>query len=138
MPKFVLRNAYVLFAGVDLSDHCRSVTVQTTKAEIDVTAMGAGGRQRLAGIGDDRFIFEMYSDFDASKVDQTLWPLFTNAATFSINVAANGGVAGTANPIYYGTCVLLTYNPIAGAVGDASMTPIECPLSSGTISKATS
>lgn len=139
MPNaFVLRNAYVTIGGVDLSDHIHDVTVQQSADEVDVTAMGAGGHQRLAGIRDDRFTMTAYSDFSAAKLHATVNPYFQSGGTFVVVVAASGSTISATNPFFIGTCVALTYSPVAGAVGDASMTPLEFPTASGTISTATS
>jgi hypothetical protein len=73
---FVLRNVIVGIDGVDLSDHIKEVQVVMTAADIDVTAMGAGGKQHLAGIRNDSFTFTAYSDFAASKIHATINPKF--------------------------------------------------------------
>jgi hypothetical protein len=52
MAKFVLTNASVSVNGVDLSDHVQSVTVETTRDDVEVTAMGATYKSYLGGLGD--------------------------------------------------------------------------------------
>jgi hypothetical protein len=137
MAHFVLRNASVKINSIDLSDHMSSVSVETTADDIDVTAMGAGGRQHLAGIRNDQFTFEAFSDFAAAEIDATLWPLMVTAGTvFLVEVWADGTTTSTTNPKYSGSCVMLEYNPISGSVGDASMTPLTLPVN-GTITRAT-
>ncbi len=138
MAIFVLRNAYVSIGGNNLSDHIREVSVSLTADDVDVTAMGAGGHGHLAGIRDDRFTMTAYSDFSAS-LDSIVFPIFNSAAgTTAVIVAANGSTVSATNPTYTGfNCSLLTYTPIAGAVGDAAMTPLEWVLN-GTITRATS
>lgn len=138
MAVFVLRNAAVRINSVDLSDHITEVTVNMTQADVDVTAMGAGGRQRIVGIRDDSFTMTALSDFAAGKIDATLWPLFsaTDGSLFLVEVWANGTTTTSTNPKYSGTCILTEYTPIAGAVGDAATTPVTLPVN-GTIAKAT-
>jgi hypothetical protein len=134
MASFVLRNAFVSIDTVDLSDHCREVAVELTADDVDVTAMGAGGHGHLAGIRDDKFTFTFYSDFAAGKVDATIQSKFAGGTTpFYVHVGPNNSTASATNPIYIGTCFLLTYNPVSGAVGDAAMTPLEFVVQ-GTIS----
>jgi hypothetical protein len=140
MAVFVLRNCWIRINNVDLSDHISEVTVNATAADVDVTAMGAGGHQRILGIRDDSFELTAFSDFAAGKVDATLWPLFVaNAGAgslFLVEVAAEGSTITSTNPKYSGTCILTEYTPIAGAVGDASMTPVTLPVN-GTITRGT-
>lgn len=135
---FVLKNAYVLLGGVDLSDHVKEVHVDLTAGDVDVTAMGAGGRTHLAGLRDDKITLTMYSDFASAKVDAVLRPVFYNAGTITCSVAAVSSTVSATNPVFSGTFQLLTYSPIGGAVGDAAMTPVELVPYSGTISAATS
>lgn len=133
---FVLRNCQVGIDGVDLSDHVREVTVELTADDVDVTAMGAGGHQHLAGIRADSFTFTMYSDFASSKVHATINPKFVAAGTVAVEVIPTNSAIGTTNPRFSGYCPVLTYTPVGGAVGDAAMTPINLPVN-GTVTVTT-
>jgi uncharacterized protein (AIM24 family) len=137
MAKFVIRNPAIKINSVDLSTYVKEVTVQMTAADVDMTASGAGGQEHAAGIRDDRFVLNAYSDFAAGAMDATVYPLFAGSSLFLVEVWANGTASSATNPKYSGTVILLEYHPIDGAVGDASMTPLEMPVN-GTISRATS
>lgn len=133
MAVFVLRSAFVSIDGVDLSNHIREVAVALTADDVDVTAMGAGGHGHLAGIRDDKFTLTAYSDFAAGAIDATVSSKFYGGTTpFVLHVGPSSSTASATNPIYSGTCSLLTYSPVAGAVGAAAMTPLEFVLQ-GTI-----
>lgn len=136
MAAFVLRNAACRINSVLVSDHMTDVAVNMTAADVDQTAMGAGGHQRLQGIRDDSFALTALSDFTASSIDETIWPLFNGASSFLVEVWANGTTSSATNPKYSGTCILTEYTPIAGAVGDISKTPLSLPVN-GVISRAT-
>lgn len=137
MPAFILRNAAVRINSVLVSDHVTDVAVNMTAAEGDTTAMGAGGRQRIQGIRDDSFSITALSDFAASSIDETIWPLFNSGTSlFLVECWANGTTTAATNPKYSGTAILLEYTPIAGAVGDVSKTPLTLPVN-GVISRAT-
>lgn len=136
MPAFVLRNCKVGIDGVDLSDAVREVTVALTAADVDVTAMGAGGQQHLAGIRDDSFELVMYSDFASARVHATINPKFVAGGTVAIEVIHSGSTPGTTTPRFSGYCPVLTYSPVAGAVGDAGMTTITLPVN-GTVTVST-
>lgn len=141
MAVFVLRNAWVKINGTnDISDHVSEVSVNMTAADVDVTAMGAGGHQRILGIRDDSFTLTAFSDFAANSLDAIMYPLFTasnNAGSlFLVEVAANGSTISSTNPKYSGTVILTEYTPISGAVGDASTTSLTLPVN-GTITRGT-
>ncbi len=126
MAVFVLKNAFVSIDGVDLSSRCRDVAVTMVADDVDVTSMGANGHQHLAGLRDDKFTFTFYSDFASSQVDATIGPKFYGGTTpYVIHVGASNSTATATNPIYSGTMFLLTYSPLAGAIGAAAMTPLD-------------
>jgi hypothetical protein len=134
---FVIRDPSIKINAVDLSDHVAEVSVEMTAADVDITASGSGGHQRLLGIRDDQFVLSMFSDFATAKVDATLWPLFSGGSYFLVEVWASGTATAANNPKFSGTCILTTYSPISGAIGDAARTPINLPVN-GIISRATS
>lgn len=136
MAVFILRNAWCRINGVDLSTYVSEVAVEMSVDAVDVTAMGAGGRQRIPGIREDQFSITMFSDFASGKVDDTLWPLFSGGSLFNVEVAAASSTISATNPRYSGTCMLEEYQPIAGAVGDAASTPVTL-LVQGTIARGT-
>lgn len=43
MAKQILKNAFIQINGVNLSDHCSSVTIETSADEVDLTAFGPSG-----------------------------------------------------------------------------------------------
>jgi len=124
MAKFVLKNAVVTINSVDLSDHISSVTVETTFDDVDVTSFGDTYKEILQGMGDATITCDFFQDFASGKVDATLNGLATNGTTFPVTVKPTNAATSTTNPQYNMTGVLLTYNPIAGAVGAASTTSV--------------
>jgi hypothetical protein len=144
VPAFVIKTPSVVVGGAaggvggtDISDHIREIEVDMTAADVDITASGAGGHQRLQGIRDDKFTLTALSDFAANKIDATIYPLFAGASLFVVSVWAAGTVSLSTNPCYSGTCILTEYKPISGKIGDASETPLTLPVN-GVISRATS
>lgn len=125
MPKEVLLDAYVEVNGVDLSDHFSEITVEDTADEVDLSAFGAGYREFGVGLKDATITGTAFQDFDASKVDATLQPLYASGSTFLVKVRKSKtlGASGT-NPVYSMVSKLYSFSPIAGGVGDASTTPI--------------
>ena len=133
---FVLRNCFVKLDGTDVSNLISSVEVAMTAADVNTTAMGAGGNQHLAGIRDDRFTFTAFSDFGASGLHSIVNAKFQAAGTLAVVVYPNTSTVSATNPSFTGSCPLLTYTPIGGAIGDAATTTLELPVN-GTISVAT-
>ena len=121
MATFVLYDAYLSVAGVDLSDHVRSVTVDAGQNMADDTAMGDAFVSNAAGLATWSVSVEFLQDYATGKVDATLAPLLGIGTTAALVVKpTSGSVTGT-NPSYSGTGILESYNPIGGSVGDQSM-----------------
>jgi len=138
---FVLRSAVVKIDGTDISSFVRDVSVEMTYDAVDVTSMGAVAKSFAPGLRDDKITLTAYSSFAASGLHSVVGAKFAASGTVAIQIWPNenggGSTTGTANPVISASCRQMTYNPFAGAVGDAAMTPLELPLASGTISIAT-
>lgn len=104
---------------VDLSADVEEITINYGAEVKDVSAMNsAAARNKRAGLKDWSVDVTFVQDYSAGRVNATLFPLVgANGTTVSIK-----GVAGTAasatNPRWYGTAILSTYPPLAGAVGE--------------------
>ena len=126
MPKFVLRDAQVTVAGVDLSDHVTSVTITTTRPEVDVTAMGDDFQAFIGGIPDATVEIAYLQSFTAAKVDATHWPLVNSDTTFPVAVRPVNAAGSSTNPTFVMVQSLLLgdYQPVAGDVGSAATTTV--------------
>lgn len=131
MGKFVVKDAVVSIGGVTLSDRVAQVEVQMNADDVDVSTMGTGVHEHLAGLRNDQFILTFLSDFDANEVDATLFPLLADADStpeFAVYVQPFSGSPSATNPKYSSTaCILLNYSPISGAVGARSETQVTIP-----------
>ncbi len=123
MAKHVLKNAALQVNSIDLSDHVRSVTVNSQYDEVDVTGMGDTSKKTALGLSDDSFEVEFFQDYAASEVDASLWPLL-GGSEFLVKVWPNGTVTSATNPSYSATCILPVYQPLAGDIGSANMTTV--------------
>jgi hypothetical protein len=124
MGKFVLRDAVITVAGSDLSDHFSSVEIDQPAEEVEFTSFGSGYREFGQGLKDATINVEAFQDFAAGEVDAVLYPLYESGGTFSVTVKADDAATSSTNPIYSMVSRLFNYNPIAGAVGDASTTTL--------------
>ena len=124
MAKYVMLDASVTVNSVDLSDHVESVEIDIAKDDVDLTAMGATAREHAAGLRDDKITINFFQDFASAKVDATLWPLLDSTGFTVVAKPLSSAVSST-NPSFTATCLLFTYNPISGSVGEASQTSVE-------------
>jgi hypothetical protein len=112
-------NAYISVNGVDLSNHCTTVSVETTRDEVDVTAMGATQKVVTPGLGDGTISATFLQDYAAGSVDATLNPLSTTTTPFTVEVRPVNAARSPTNPGYSMQCLMYGYPPIGGSVGDA-------------------
>lgn len=140
MAIYVIKDAVLTVDGVDLSDHCTSVEVQTTAEDIDATTMVAAGAAlgtvRRQGKRDDMFSVTFLSDFAASEVDATLWPLMNTGSVFVVTAKSSTDATSATNPLFSGSCIITSYSPIAGNVGELATTDVDFPVT-GVITRAT-
>ena len=137
MATFVLYDAYLSVAGVDLSDHVRSVTVDAGQNMADDTAMGDAFVSNSAGLATWSVSAEFLQDYASSKVDATLEPLLGIGNTAALVVKPTSGSVSSTNPSYSGTGILESYNPIGGSVGDQAMASVTFQSASA-LTRATS
>lgn len=124
MAKFVLKNPVITVNAVDLSDHFSEVSIETERDEVDVTAFGDANKFMVAGLGDATITGTVFQDYAAAKVDATLWPLSTSDTAFTVSVKPTNAATSATNPLYSMSCLLYTYNPVSGSVGEAATTDV--------------
>lgn len=117
----VLTDAVVIINGVTLSDHARKVTVEDNRAEVDVTAFGATNKAVTKGLGDATMTVEFFQDFAAGKIHATLQPLIASSTAVTVEARATSSARSATNPAYLMSALLMDYNMLDGAVGDASV-----------------
>lgn len=102
--------------SVDLTDHCSSVTLESSADEVEFTSFGDGFRDFGQGLKDATINATYFNDHAAASVADTHQPLFTSGGTFSVKVWPDS--AGTI--VYTMVSRLFTNPTLAGAVGDAN------------------
>lgn len=137
MAKLVLRDCFIEIDTVDFSDHVSSVEINLSKDEIETTNFGGLGRERTHGLKDDQFVLNFQQDFDATSVDETLWPIYNDETEVSVKVRPTSGAVSASNPEYSGTCILLEYQPLSGDVGALSETSVTFMSQRSGIARAT-
>lgn len=132
------RNASVTYNSVDLSDHVRSVTVNTSSDEVDVTAMGATAHAVIPGLRNDEITVEFYVDGAVGEVDATIWPFVGSSTGAALVVKNDSGTTSSVNPTWTMTAAPLAYEPIAATIGEAHVTTVTFkPVAGNSITRAT-
>jgi hypothetical protein len=125
MSKVVLTNAYVAANSVQIDDHVSSVTIESTRDEVDVTSMGDTSKEILLGLNDVTITVTVFNDYAAGSIDSQMFALHQTNTPFPVEVRPNDAARSTSNAAYFLTGALLPqYSPIAGSVGDASTTDL--------------
>jgi len=132
----VFTNANVKVNAVDLSTYVAEVSFDMTINPVEVTAMGAGGKQFLAGLEESKVDLTFWQDFGSSTVAQTLQAIRNGGTAVTISIIPSGTVASATNPHYTMQAILTDYPPVTGKVGDALQAKASFVVS-GTITQGT-
>ena len=124
MAKIVLKDAYIVVDGTNLSDHVSSVTLEDTADEVEFTSFGANYREYGQGLKTASITLEVFQDFAASSVDSVMQPLYASGGTFNVEVRPTSSSPSSTNPKYTMVGRLFSYSPLQGAVGDANTTSV--------------
>ena len=113
-------------AYVDLSNHVKSVTINRTFDELEVTAMGDTGHKFVAGLEASTIAVDFFNDTATASVLQTLNTLVGTSAAFKICQTVVAGSPTTAsisatNPLYSGLVLVNKLTPVNGTVADIAM-----------------
>ncbi len=130
MPeKLILRDVSVMVDGSTLTTSARAVTIDTSAAEIDVTAFGGDGWSEFEpGLKAGSVEIEFFQGFDANGVHATLWPLAESNDEFEIRIGPKGDTGASDNPVFVADVKLFAYRFLQGAVGEASTNPVTMRL----------
>lgn len=127
------------YGGVDLTNHTRSVTINQSFDDIDITPMGSVSKQHAPGLRDDSVDVEFFQDYGASTVDQTLYQYLGSATGATLLIQTSGSTVSATQPSYTMVACLYNYNPIDGTVGSASMSKVTFkPAQGSSITRGTS
>jgi hypothetical protein len=134
MAKIVLTDASITINSIDLSDNANSVTVNYEVDSVEVTAFGDTGHNFTGGLRNLSVEVALMQDYAAANVEATIYPLVGTTTTLVIKPTS--AVASATNPQYTITgAFLASHTPVAGAVGELSMTTLT--FTGGTIAKST-
>ena len=131
MAKLVLTNANITIGATDVSASVASVQIETSADEVETTAFGDTGKTRVGGLLDTTISLSMHNDY--SVIEGLMYPLI--GSTTTIVVKPNGTAVSTANPSYSAVCLVNSWSPVNGAVGELASVDVSFPVS-GIVTKA--
>lgn len=135
MAILVLTNAKVVVNTVDLSDHCRQVSIEMAADTVDATAMGATWKANKASLKSATFSIEFNQDYASGSVDGTLF------AALGTSVAITGKpvntTTSTTNPEYQFNGIINKYEGFGQKVGELDIATVSGVVD-GAITRATS
>lgn len=134
MARIVLTDAKITINGVNLSNYCTSVTLNTTTDVVETTAFSStAAKTRIGGLQDHSVSIEFTQDYGTSLVEATIYPLLGN--TTSVVVSPTSTTSAT-SPSYTFTALVSEWQPLSGGVGELATASVTWPISGG-ITKAT-
>ena len=144
MAKFgSFKDAHLVIAGTDLSDHCAEVTLNTSTAELENSAMGDYTDFKTPGLLTWSVEAKFYQDFASTSVHSVLETLRAQLAslgvppvtTFTLRASKTNAVSAT-NPQWSGDVFVAKYKPIGGKHGENLMVEVTF-AAAGNLSVAT-
>jgi hypothetical protein len=134
MAKIVLTDAEIAINSVGLSDLSNSVTINYEVDSVEVTAFGDTGHNFTGGLRNLSVEVALMQDYAAGKTEATIYPLV--GTTTELVIKPTTGLDSPTNPRYTITgAFLASHTPVAGAVGELSMTTLT--FTGGSIDKTT-
>jgi len=114
-------NAYVLVNGVDLSSDARGVHITDSRNPVDVTTFGSSYVQETKGLGEASITVDFLQDYSSGKVHATLQPLIGSTTPITVEIRPTNSGRSATNPGHVlAACLLFTYAPLDGTIGDAA------------------
>lgn len=118
MAKQVIKGAYLaLGAGpTDYSAQVKGATLTISGPEVDVSNFATGDYSEIiCGLLKASLQIEFVKDADLSGLDAAVFAAL--ASTLAFRLRLDDGAIAAANPEYQGTCVITSWSPIGGSVG---------------------
>jgi hypothetical protein len=115
--------------SVDLSDHVKSITLNRTFDELEVTAMGDSSHRFTKGLEASTLTLSFLSDTAAASVNATLQAAWGTTVAFSL-LQTKGTAVSATNPLFTGSILVNKTTDLNGAVGDIATQDITFTVNS--------
>jgi hypothetical protein len=119
MAAYVVKNAQILIAGTDLSDHLKNIELTVETANVDATAMGTTAlvwQNNMPGVTSWQVTADFNADEASGKTSAILWAVM--GLITSVEVRPVYGSRSSTNPAYYGSAMLKTFPILSGGTND--------------------
>ena len=123
--RFVLTDAYIAVAGIDVSHAAHSVRCELEREAIDVTSFAnavSGYREYMPGRLSGTFSVELF--YDPVVLTPALWDSLRDGPVF-VAVRPRSDPTAPGNPSIEGLCVATSTRSLFGDVGQAAAASIE-------------
>lgn len=135
MATFALTNQTCVINSVDLSDHCRGVTVVLSAEQLDATAMSSTGwKTYKGGLKEGTVNIEFLDDFVAGSVDATIFSAFNTGTAVAMTTKPVAGANSANNPELQFSILPNAYNA-GGSIGQLAGKTISFPIT-GAVTRA--
>ena len=118
------KDVFVTIGGIDLSDHLKEIDFEVGTEPVDDTVMGDDTRSNMSGLKVWNVTLSFAQDFDAAKVDDTLYGYADSGAAFALVMKPTSGAVAAGNPSFTGQAILENYKPMAFSIGDFMIAPL--------------
>jgi hypothetical protein len=135
LAKFVATDFDIKINSTPLSGNIAAATINTTAAEVEITAFGNSHVQRVSGLKDASVSLDFHQDFGSGSVHSILEPLLGSYAT--VTIVPTSGSVSPSNPAVTLSALVTEYNPIEASIGDLATFSVSWPLGTGVVSYAT-
>lgn len=136
MAKYVVTGNNVSINGDDVSGSVARAELVINAAEVETTDFGSNGfTEVIGGLKSGQVSIDFHHDFGAGGVSTLFQDLVGTQATVVL-IPGNGTAASETTPAYTATCLVTSFTPVSGAVGDLSTFSVTFPTS-GEITYAT-
>ena len=115
--------------NVDLSDHVKSITLNRTFDELEVTAMGDSSHKFTKGLEASTLTLSFLNDDAAGSVNATLQAAWGTTVTFAL-LQTKGSAVSATNVLYTGSILVNKTTDLNGAVGDIATQDITFTVNS--------
>lgn len=134
MPKFVITDPVVVFAGSTVTTSTASVTIEIEADDIETTAFGGNGwRTRVAGLKQGTVSFDFHEDYAASAISSLVFNNF--GSSVAVQVIPTGTTVSATNPRWSFNALVTNYATL-GAVGDLATMSLQLPID-GAVTRGT-
>jgi hypothetical protein len=119
MASFALTDAYVKLDTQELSSFVRGGTINLEQELVDDTNMGDTSKVHILGYKDGDITIQFTSDYSAATdSSRKIWSIWAGGVAVAFEIRPKSDAVAATNPSYTGNCILTSWSPISGNVGD--------------------